>query len=53
MNLPPSITRKLQKATCHKIALNCRILRIRRCFKEAQKALGCGCWCPEDKEKKD
>lgn len=40
MALPSSITKKLLKATSDKTALNHRVLRLSRAFKEAEKALG-------------
>jgi len=39
MSLCETITRKLQQATCDKIALNRRILHWHQCLKEAAKAL--------------
>ena len=42
MALPSSITKKLLKATSDKTALNHRVLRLSRAFKEAEKALGGG-----------
>lgn len=41
MGLHDQITRKLCQATCDKPELNRRVLRLCKCFKEAEKALSC------------
>lgn len=43
MSMQDNIIKKLQQATCDKIELNRRILRWRKCLKEAEKALKDGC----------
>ena len=39
MPLPCKLTRCLQRATCDKIALNRKVLRLRRCFLEVDRIL--------------
>lgn len=45
------IKKKLQQATCDKIALNRKILRWQKCLKEAEKALGGECGKHDGKKK--
>lgn len=47
MGIRCEIEKKLSQATCDKIEWNRKILRIRKCLKEAAKELGC------DKKKKE
>lgn len=41
MGMHNHIIRKLSQATCDKVELNRRVLRLCKCFKEAEKALSC------------
>lgn len=41
MGMCDSWSKKLSQATCDKIEFNRRMLRLRKCFKEAEKAICC------------
>lgn len=41
MGMNAHIRKKLSQATCDKVELNRRVLRLCKCFKEAEKTLSC------------